>query len=271
MSRIVCWFSCGAASACATKLALQERPDAIVAYCASTLSTEHPDNMRFLRDCEQWFGRPVTMLYAEKYADIFDVFDKTGWLVGPGGARCTTELKKLVRRQFQRPDDIQVFGFDVHEQGRADRFRKNNLGVTLATPLIDHRIDKAECFRMLDRAGIELPEMYKLGYRNNNCIGCVKGGSGYWNKIRIDFPEVFERMAKVERDMGVAICKTEPKVGGVRTRTPVYLDELHPQAGRYSQEPAMQCGVLCNIDEQLPLFGTTLVEGLEMTSFGQKL
>ena len=252
--RVVCWFSCGAASACATYLTLQAHPEAIVAYCASTLSTEHPDNIRFLRDCEKWFGKRVTMLYAEKYTDIFDVFEKTGWLVGPGGARCTTELKKLVRRRFQEPDDIQVFGFDVNEAKRAQRFRDNNIGVTLSAPLIEQGVDKAECFRMLDKAGIELPEMYKLGYRNNNCIGCVKGGSGYWNKVRVDFPEVFERMAKVERAMGVAICKTEPTVDGVRQRIPVYLDELHPRQGRYSQEPAMQCGVLCNIDEQLTLF-----------------
>ena len=43
---------------------------------------------------------------------------------------------------------------------------------------------------MLQNAGIELPEMYKLGYQHNNCIGCVKSsGAGYWNKIKIDFPE----------------------------------------------------------------------------------
>ncbi len=37
--------------------------------------------------------------------------------------------------------------------------------------------------------------MYDLGYPNNNCIGCVKGGMGYWNKIRKDFPEVFQKRA----------------------------------------------------------------------------
>ena len=24
--------------------------------------------------------------------------------------------------------------------------------------------------------GIEIPVMYRLGYNNNNCVGCVKGG-----------------------------------------------------------------------------------------------
>lgn len=31
---------------------------------------------------------------------------------------------------------------------------------------------------MVLRAGIELPLMYRMGYDNANCIGCVKGGEG---------------------------------------------------------------------------------------------
>ena len=42
--------------------------------------------------------------------------------------------------------------------------------------------------------------MYDMGYPNNNCIGCVKGGMGYWNHIRKDFPEVFDSRAKLERE-----------------------------------------------------------------------
>ena len=41
MSRTICWFSCGAASAVATKLTLKDTPDAIVAYCET--GAEHPD------------------------------------------------------------------------------------------------------------------------------------------------------------------------------------------------------------------------------------
>ena len=43
---------------------------------------------------------------------------------------------------------------------------------------------------LIERAGLRLPEMYRLGYANANCVGCVKGGAGYWNKIRRDFPEL---------------------------------------------------------------------------------
>ena len=85
---------------------------------------------------------------------------------------------------------------------------------------------------MLMQAGIELPAMYKLGYKNNNCIGCVKGAKGYWNKIRVDFPEAFERMVKQERKMNVKILD-------------VFLDELDPSVGNYHSEFETECGVVC--------------------------
>ena len=51
--RIVCWFSCGAASAIATKLAIAENADKLPLIIAYTeVIEEHPDNKRFLADCE---------------------------------------------------------------------------------------------------------------------------------------------------------------------------------------------------------------------------
>lgn len=237
--RVVCWFSCGAASAVATKLALDESPDAVIAYCDT--GSEHLDNVRFLRDCERWYDRPIIRLRSPKYADIWDVFAQTRFLVGPNGARCSTELKKLVRRDFERPDDRQVFGFTVEEQDRAARFAANNPEIDASYPLIEHDYGKTLCYSVLTAAGIELPEMYRLGYHNNNCIGCVKGQSGYWNKVRRDFPAVFARMAAVERDLNVAINKT---YAGDGTRQRVFLDELPPEAGRHT-DLAFSCGLFC--------------------------
>jgi len=238
--RVLCWFSCGAASAVAAKKTLEKYPDAEILYC-DTLKYEHPDNLRFLKDCEKWFGKEIKILKSEKYSDIYDVFNKTRWLVGVGGARCTTELKKNVRKAYQKPRDTHVFGFTKEEQVRIDRFGMENPELTAEFPLMQDGTGKSDCYRILKEAGIEIPVMYKLGYKNNNCIGCVKGQSGYWNKIRKDFPEAFERMAKTERELNAAINKKY--IDGKRVR--VFLDELDPTAGRYDGEPDIECGVLC--------------------------
>lgn len=240
MARIVVWFSAGAASAVASKLTLEKYPKAIIAYCDT--GSEHPDNARFIVDCEKWLGTSVIMLKSPRYKNIWDVFEKTRYLVGVAGARCSTELKKVVRREFQQPDDLQIFGFTIEERSRAKRFRLQNLEVELITPLIERGLKKADCLAVLRRAGIKLPAMYGLGYRNNNCIGCVKGQQGYWNKIRMDFPEVFQRMSIVERELNIAINKS---YAGDGLRKRVFLDELDPDAGKYSAEDEIECGLFC--------------------------
>jgi len=241
VSRIVCWFSCGAASAVATKMIVEEHKrlgqgkEIVIAY--TEVKQEHEDNKRFLRDCEQWFGIPITVLQNERYkGDIYEVFIRTGYLVGPTGAACTRLLKKSVRKDFEKPTDTQVFGFTVEEQARYNSFLDAN-NIDCRVPLIEHGLTKQDCLGVLAKAGIEIPAMYKLGYSNNNCIGCVKGGAGYWNKIRVDFPETFETMAQIENLMGRTIVKHK----GER----ISLRNLPPDAGRDQPEPNFDCGVVC--------------------------
>lgn len=54
--RKLVWFSCGAASANAAKIAVQKYPDCEVLYC-DTFKYEHPDNRRFFVDIEKWIGK----------------------------------------------------------------------------------------------------------------------------------------------------------------------------------------------------------------------
>lgn len=105
--RTVCWFSAGAASAVATKLTPRE--GRVIAY--TDTGSEHPDNVRFIRDCEEWFGQEVVILKSERYANVDEVIEQRRFLNGPQGALCTVELKKKLRQAFQQHDDRQVFGY----------------------------------------------------------------------------------------------------------------------------------------------------------------
>lgn len=245
MIRVLCWFSCGSASAVAAKLMVEKYGDRCeVLYC-DTFAYEHPDNRRFFDEVQTWLEREIKVLKSDKYTDIYDVFDKTGWLVGVAGARCTTELKANVRKAYQTVDDIHVFGFTADEQDRIELFGHRNPELFAEFPLYANGITKRDCHHRIREAGIEQPAMYRLGYRNNNCIGCVKGQAGYWNKIRVDFPEAFDRMAKQERKMDAAINKRF--VDGKRIR--IFLDELPPDMGTHEEELDIECGVLCQQGE----------------------
>jgi 3'-phosphoadenosine 5'-phosphosulfate sulfotransferase (PAPS reductase)/FAD synthetase len=242
--RIVVWYSCGITSAVVAKMVLDQYRDCgfpiVIAYCDT--ASEHPDNKRFLMDCEMWFDYPITILHSQKYDDVWDVYEKTRYIAGIDGARCSLEMKKKVRQGFEDiENDIQIFGFDSSEQKRADKFKKNNPEVIFSAPLIKWEISKSDCIEIVQRAGIEIPTMYKMGYKNNNCIGCPKGAKGYWNKIRIDFPSEFTRMAEMERKLG-ATLNVQNKNGKMNR---VHLDELSPNAGNYKSELPISCGLLC--------------------------
>ena len=236
--RIVCWFSCGAASAVATKLAIAEnagKHPLVIAY--TEVLEEHPDNKRFLAECEKWFGQEIVILGNDYYKrSIYETF-KTSAMNIRGAAPCTRVLKKQVRERFELPTDRQVFGYTAEEEERYNRFIDANNSVDIWVPLIDRGLMKTDCLAMLKNAGIELPAMYRMGYHNNNCIGCVKGGMGYWNKIKVDFPEVFQRMATLERYKGQTIFKDR------------YLDELQPEDGNYPQEQSIECSIFCQMAE----------------------
>ena len=237
--RIVCWFSCGAASAVATKLAIAENAGKLPLVIAYTeVMEEHSDNKRFLAECEKWFGQDIVILGNDYYKrSIYETF-KTSAMNIRGAAPCTRVLKKQVRERYEQVGDRQVFGYTAEEQQRYDRFIDANNEVDVWVPLIDKGLNKVDCLAMLQNARIDLPEMYKLGYLNNNCIGCVKGGMGSWNKIRVDFPEQFDRMAKLERFKKQTIFKDR------------YLDELKPTDGNYPQEPDIECSIFCQMAEQ---------------------
>ena len=234
--RVISWFSCGAASAVATILAAIKYGDIEAVYCR--VVEEHEDNLRFLEEFTQVTGIPVKIIVDEPHeGSIYKVFMKRGFIKNQYGAPCTMILKKDMRKAYQRPDDIQIFGYTAEEQDCADRFIDGNNDVNEEFILIDNNVSKQDCYAHLSRLGIKLPAMYQLGYSNNNCIGCVKGGMGYWNKIRKDFPDRFDKMAKTERLIGHAVNKDD--------KGPVYLDELDPKRGRFKQDMPADCGFTC--------------------------
>lgn len=245
--RIICRFSCGAASAVATKLTLGKYERERIEISYSDPGSEHPDNKRFLADCQRWFNHPITVLKSDRYADTWAVWEGERFITSHKGAPCTGILKREPTYATARPDDILVFGYTAEEMDRAESFRKQNFEVEIETPLIEAGLLKADCLAMVERAGIKLPAMYLLGYHNNNCVGCPKGGMGYWNKIRKDFPEKFERMAALQRKLGPGSAFFRDGQGEDAKR--ITLDELAPNRGNHDTEPNIECSLMCHIAE----------------------
>jgi hypothetical protein len=241
MSRTVIWFSCGAASAVAAKMTISNVPDAIPVYCET--GAEHEDSKRFMADCERWFGVPVQTIRSDEYTDTWDVWERTRWLAGINGARCTTELKVKPRLAFQRPDDVHVFGYtaDGSDRNRATRLRANYPELTIRTPLIDAGLTKKAVLAMVQDAAIALPMPYLLGFQNNNCKTCVKATSpDYWSLVRKSYPDDFDRMAKLSRELGVRLTR----IHNIRS----FIDEI-PDNWPTTEPIVPSCDFLCHIAE----------------------
>lgn len=251
---IVCWFSCGAASACAAKLAIAKYGKDAVRLVNNPVANEHPDNRRFLSDCEQWLGIKIEPAINScfKDCDITKVFEEYGLVSTPHFAPCTLELKQMARMQWEkdnnynRETDTIVMGYTAEEKNRQENFNKSekNKGYRLECPLIDNGWDKHRCFTEIEMAGIKLPEIYtKYGFPNANCIGCVKSGSvWYWQLVRKMFPDVFKQRAEQSRRLG---CRLVDMGVGNEPRH-IFLDELPENAtGRKPKSCYVECGIFC--------------------------
>jgi hypothetical protein len=240
---IAVWFSCGAASAVAAKKTVELFSDiATVRVINNPVREEDEDNRRFLKDVEQWLGLSIEFALNPRYpsASCMEVWEDRKFMSGVMGAPCTLELKKKARQHWESTNhaDWHVLGFTADEKKRSDNFmlteRSNLLPI-----LIEQGISKADCFQIVQEAGIELPRVYKLGYPNANCLGCVKATSPtYWNHVRAVHPDVFEARARQSREIGARLTRVKGKR--------LFLDELPLDAKGHSMKNMnFECGIFC--------------------------
>jgi 7-cyano-7-deazaguanine synthase in queuosine biosynthesis len=84
-SMIVSWFSAGITSTVATLKAIERYGLDNVEIIFFETGNHHPDNERYIAECEKLFGKKITIQQNEKYKDIYDVFRKERFINSPYG------------------------------------------------------------------------------------------------------------------------------------------------------------------------------------------
>jgi len=229
----VAWFSAGVSSAVATKLMIENVDKIIYQH----IDDQEDDTLRFVRDCETWFGKPIEIIQSP-LKSVNNACRYRAYVNGIRGAACSRMLKRMLRVEWEREHRFfntfrYVWGMDTKEADRANRITDDMREDQHEFPLIERKLSKTDAHGILREARIKRPRMYDMGYPNNNCRGCVKGGKGYWNKIRVDMPEVFKARSVMERDIGGS-C-----INGT------FLDELDPEVGRDCKIIMQECGAMC--------------------------
>ena len=163
---------------------------------------------------------------------------------GPHGAPCSRALKRKLLATISLPDDVNVMGFTAEEADRLDDLREHEKldkaryydipKRIFRAPLIERSLSHDDCLAIVERAGIELPMMYRMNY---------------WKKIRRDFPERFVQIQTIQESIG-------PGAYFLRFSSGPRKDERMPLAdlplgdGNMADEPSFSCSFFCEIARQ---------------------
>ena len=206
----VCWLSAGVSSFIAGYL----KRDSIDLYIYIDIENQHPDSMRFIKDCEKILGKEIQILKSP-YRNKENVIRQFRYINGPSGAKCTEILKKRVRKEWEmehREYQITyVWGFDMDERRRAERICEAMPEFKHEFPLIEKNLTKQDAHAITARLHVKRPVTYDMGFQNN------------------------KTMAELEREIGHS-C-----INGV------FLDELDPERGRKEDEISFDCGIFCHL------------------------
>lgn len=270
--KIICWWSGGITSAVACKIAIDLYG---VENCRGIMIDTHnedEDTYRFKSDCEKWYGLEIECIskIGAEYISIEDVWRKYNSLNVANGAICSSELKRDLRKKWEKENDYshQVFGFDSSEIKRALSMKINYPKSKPIFPLLMMGHSKKDCIEIVEEAGIEPPRAYQWGFHNNNCLqtGCVQGGIGYWQKMKKVFPGKFEAMASMEHELTevrgepVTMLKDQSKQAIDSGNTRVFL-KPHPEYPDVKDismmkgqpvKPLMEWNGFCGINDLMP-------------------
>lgn len=300
---IICWWSGGITSAVACKIAIDFYGKENCRVIFIDTCNEHYDTYRFFIDCEKMYGVPIEIITGIKdynpivsgYKDIFksrslyfqpnknvhfysieDVWKHHFSLNVSFGAICSTELKRKVREEWQKENDYksQVFGFEFErkEMNRAISLKNNHPKAKPIFPLLMLAYDKKDCLKLFNDWDVEIPQAYKDGLRNNNCLGdgygCVQGGIGYWQMIYRINPEGYFKRAKIEHELTdaqgfqVTMCKEQSEDAKGKDKKDALLFLLpHPDFPQnktvldvYAREPdpMVDCSGFCGTNDLTP-------------------
>ena len=92
----VVWLSAGVSSFIAGYLV----KDTVDEWIYIDIDNQHPDSMRFIKDCEKVLGKRITILKSDEFNSVQEVIRKFRCINTPYGAPCTGMLKKKVRKKM---------------------------------------------------------------------------------------------------------------------------------------------------------------------------
>ena len=174
------------------------------------------------------FGCSVHVVKSE--LGFFELCRKYGRLPSGVARFCTSELKTRPCEKFMSDyckkneitKAISALGIRREEspaRAKKGEFEAKKKTLTIWNPIIDYTIEDVK--KEISNAGQKLHWVYSKGYSRLSCVMCVFGRVDEHKQMAKDRPEIFKKMANLERELGKSIrLKQKNKV-----KYNKYLDE----------------------------------------------
>ena len=204
MTRQVCGISGGKDSSALAIYMRDKVPDMEYFFCDT--GAELPETYRYLSKLEVVLGKPITRLNSSRGFDhYFEVF--RGALTSPQMRWCTTLLKIKPLEDWIGEEVVTSYVAIRADESNRKGYVSTKPNIKTEFPFVDDGIDHAGVLRILEDAGLNLPEYYEWRTRSG-CYFCFFQRKAEWVGLADKHPDLFKRAVAIEqkvlKDAGVA-------------------------------------------------------------------
>lgn len=198
--RNVCGISGGKDSSALAIYMRDSVPDMEYFFCDT--GAELPETYEYLDRLEVVLGKPIARLNSERGFDHwFEVY--RGALPSPQMRWCTRQMKlKPLEEWIGDAPTVSYVAIRGDEQNRKG-YVSSKPNITARFPFIEDGIDHAGVLRILDDAGVGLPEYYSWRTRSG-CYFCFFQRKAEWIGLSEKHPALFERAVAIENKVLMA-------------------------------------------------------------------
>lgn len=187
-------FSGGLCSFWAAHRVIQRHGKEYVTLLFADTLEESPDLYEFNAKASQILGVPITRISEE--TDVWALFRREGLIGNNRFPICSVKLKRdpldrWCREHCLEMDTVLYVGFDWNEDNRVTDLRKALAPWRVEAPMMESPIwTKEQMENEAIKLGLQIPELYRLGFPHNNCGGrCVRAGITHWVHLFKTKPE----------------------------------------------------------------------------------
>ena len=202
--RNICGISGGKDSSALAVYMRGKVPDMEYFFCDT--GAELPETYKYLAKLEVVLGKKIARLNSKRGFDhYFEIF--RGTLPSPQMRWCTSLLKIKPLEDWIGEDEATSYVAIRADESNRKGYISTKPNIRTVFPFVDGSVDHAGVIRILEDAGINLPEYYEWRTRSG-CYFCFFQRKAEWVGLADRHPDLFKRAVAIEqkilKDAGVS-------------------------------------------------------------------